>query len=91
MVGRLNRRVGAHGQAVQDERVQALKVEALEADARHGYAHDKGQSQWEAERIDPGSKVVVSPGQGARDEQLIRRLLEDGAQRLDNRQFAPGI
>jgi hypothetical protein len=77
--------VGEHGAAFHDERVQHLKVAALEADERHGYAHDKGQSMWEAEVIDPESKFVVSHVQGQRDERLIRCLLEDSAKRLADR------
>lgn len=86
VVRRLNRQVAEHGEALHDERAQDLRVEALEADERHGYAHDKGQPQWEAELIDPVSKFVVSHVQGPRDETLIRRLLSDGASRLANPQ-----
>ncbi len=85
VVRRLNGKVGDHAQAFHDERVQALEVIALEADERHGYAQDKSQPQWEAEVIDPVSKFVVSHIQGPRDKALIRRLLEDAAQRLANR------
>jgi IS1 family transposase len=85
VVTRLNRKVGSHAEAFHDERVQDLDVVALEADERHGYAQDKSQPQWEAEVIDPVSKFVVSHVQGQRDETLIRRLLEDAAQRLANR------
>jgi IS1 family transposase len=85
VVRRLNRKVGDHAQAFHDERVQELDVIALEADERHGYAQDKSQPQWEAEVIDPVSKFVISHVQGRRDETLIRRLLEDAAQRLANR------
>jgi len=85
VVQRLNKTVGFHAEAFHDERVHDLNVVALEADERYGYAHDKSQPQWEAEVIDPVSKVVVSHGQGRRDEELIRRLLEDAAQRLANR------
>jgi IS1 family transposase len=85
VVRRLNRKVGDHAEAFHDERVQALEVIALEADERHGYAQDKSQPQWEAEVIDPVSKFVISHVQGRRDETLIRRLLEDAAQRLANR------
>jgi IS1 family transposase/transposase-like protein len=85
VVRRLNRRVGEHGKAFHDERVQHLEVAALEADERHGYAHDKGQSMWEAEVMDPESKFVLSHVQGRRDERLIRGLLEDSAKRLENR------
>src|SRR5581483_7777893 len=86
VVTRLNRKVGVHAEAFHDERVQDLKILALEADERHGYAQDKRQPQWEAEVIDPASKFVVSHMQGQRDEALIRRLLEDSAKRLANRQ-----
>ena len=85
VVKRLQVKVGVHGEAFHDERVQELEVVALEADERHGYAQDKSQPQWEAEVIDPVSKFVVSHVQGQRDEALIRRLLEDAAQRLANR------
>jgi len=86
VVTRLNRKVGSHAQAFHAERVQGLEVVALEADERHGYAHDQSQPQWEAEVIDPVSKFVVSHVQGQRDEALIRRLLEDAAKRLAHRQ-----
>ncbi|MHB8628381.1 MAG: IS1-like element transposase [Aggregatilineales bacterium] len=85
VVRRLNGKLGAHGEAFHDERVQQLEVEALEGDERHGYAHDKAQPRWEAELIDPVSKFVVSHIQGKRDECLIRSLLQDGANRLANR------
>lgn len=85
VVRRLSQEVGEHAEAFHDARVHNLEVVALEADERHGYAHDKSQPQWEAEVIDPVSKFVVSHVQGRRDETLIRRLLEDAAQRLANR------
>jgi IS1 family transposase/transposase-like protein len=85
VVTRLNRKAGRHAETFHDERVQDLEVIALEADERHGYAHDKSQPQWEAEVIDPMSKFVVSHVQGQRDEVLIRHLLEDSAKRLANR------
>lgn len=86
VVTRLNRKVGRHAEAFHDERVHDLEIIALEADERHGYAHDKSQSQWEAEVIDPVSKFVVSHVQGQRDEVLIRCLLEDSSKRLAHRQ-----
>lgn len=81
VVTRLNRKVGIHAEAFHDERVQGL-----EADERHGYAHDKSQPQWEAEIIDLVSKFVVSHVQGQREEALIRRLLAYSAKRLAQRQ-----
>ncbi len=85
VVRRLKGKAGDHAQTFHDERAQDLEVMALEADERHGYAQDKSQPQWEAEVIDPVSKFVVSHVQGPRDEALIRRLLEDAAERLANR------
>jgi IS1 family transposase len=85
VVRRLNGKVGLHAEAFHAERVHDLEVMALEADERHGYAHDKKQPQWEAEVIDPASKFVVWHVQGRRDEALIRRLLEHAAERLANR------
>lgn len=87
VVRRLNEKVGNHAEAFHEDRVHNLHVVALEADERHGYAHDKSQPQWEAEVIDPESKFVVSQVQGRRDEHLIRCLLEDAAQRLANRHY----
>jgi IS1 family transposase len=82
VVRRLKRKTGIQAKAFHDERVHSLDVVALEADERHGYAIDKQHPVWEAEVIDPTSKFVVSHVQGARDEPLIRRLLEDAARRL---------
>jgi len=81
-VRRLNWRFGEHGQAFHEARVQAVQVETVQADERHGYAGDKGQPAWEAELMDPVSKFVISHVQGRRNEQLIRALLMDGASRL---------
>lgn len=84
-VRRLNQRLGAHGAAFHEARVQDVQPAALEADERHGYATRKGQATWEAELLDPASKVVLSHVQGRRNEELIRRLLSDGDARLRNR------
>lgn len=84
-VRRLNQRLGAHGQAFHDERVHDIQVQTLAADERHGYVADKGEPAWEAELMDPASKFVLSHVQGRRNEELIRRLLTDGASRLADR------
>jgi len=86
VVTRLNRKIGVHAEAFHDERVQALAVVAREADERHGYAQDQSQPPWEAEVIEPVSKFVVSHVQGQRNAALMRRVLEDAAKRLVNRQ-----
>jgi IS1 family transposase/transposase-like protein len=84
-VRRLNGRLGRHGQQYHDQWVQNIEVEALQADERYGFAGNKQQPAWEAELIDPQSKFIVSHVQGRRNEELIRRLLTDGAARLRNR------
>ncbi len=86
VVRRLNQRLGEHGEAFHDEKVQEVEVEALTADERSGYVKDKGQPAWEAELMDPVSKFVLGHEQGRRTEELIRRLLTDGASRLLNPQ-----
>lgn len=84
VVSRLKGKVGEHAEGFHDEHVQNLEVSAMEADERHGYAHDKSQPLWEAEVIEPQRKFVLSHVQGRRDERLIRRLLEDAASRLED-------
>jgi transposase-like protein len=86
VVTRLKRRLGQHGEGFHDERVQQVKVAALEADERHGYAHDKRSPCWEAELIAPVSKLVLAHQQGVRDQALMERRLRDGAARMYNRQ-----
>lgn len=81
-VRRLNRKGGQHGQRFHEENVQSLKVTDIQADERHGYAETKSQPAWEAEVIDPKSKFIISHVQGKRDEELIRSLLTDTAQRV---------
>jgi IS1 family transposase/transposase-like protein len=84
-VRRLNQKVGTHGQKYHEQEVQDVTVTELQADERYGFAGSKEQPAWEAELMDPQSKFIVAHVQGARDESLIRRLLEDGAARLHDR------
>lgn len=81
-VKRLKKRVGDHAQAFHEASVQEIEVDSLQADERYGFAGTKTQPIWEAELIDPASKFVISHQQGPRNQELIRRLLEDGASRL---------
>jgi IS1 family transposase len=81
-VERMNRMVGRHGQAWHEQEVRELQTTSLQADERHGFAGNKKQVVWEAEVIDLESKLVVAHEQGARDEALVRRLLEGAARRL---------
>ena len=84
-VRRLNGKIGKHGQQIHEQEVQDVVVTELQADQRYGFVGSKGQPVWEAELMDPASKFILTHVQGARDETLIRRLLEDGAARLKNR------
>ena len=84
-VRRLNGKVGRHGQQYHEQEVQDVAVTELQADERHGFAGNKQQPAWEAELMDPKSKFILAHVQGARDEELIRALLEDGAARLHDR------
>jgi IS1 family transposase len=81
-VRRLARQLGKHAGRFHDERVQDLTVTAIEADERWGFAGSKQQQLWEAEVIDPKSRLVVERCQGARDEALLRQLLERARNRL---------
>ena len=84
-VRRLNKRSGRHGEQYHDEKVQDVEVESLQGDERHGYVKQKSQPAWDAELMDPKSKFVRSHVQGRRNEELIRHLLQDGANRLMDR------
>jgi IS1 family transposase/transposase-like protein len=84
-VRRLNKRAGQHGEQYHDEKVQEVDVENLQGDERHGFVAQKSQPAWEAELMDPKSKFVLAHVQGARNEALIWRLLQDGANRLADR------
>ena len=85
VVRRLNKVSGKHGRLFHEERVKDLEVEALEADERYGFSEMKGQPAWEAEVMDPKSKLILAHEQGRRDEALIRRLYADASKRVANR------
>lgn len=84
VVNRLSRKVGQHGKQFHDEHVQDVEVQALEADERYGFSRTKADPAWEAEMMDPDSKLILSHQQGRRDEALIRRLYADTVERLTN-------
>lgn len=86
VVNRLSRKVGKHGKLLHDERVRDVEVSALEADERHGFSASKQQPAWEAEMMDPASKLILSHQQGRRDEELIRQLYQDTVKRVANPQ-----
>jgi transposase-like protein len=85
VVQRLNRVVGHHGQRYHEAQVQGVEVRALQGDERHGFCATKQGVMWEAEMMDPQSKLVLSHVQGRRDEGLIRRLYADTAGRVAQR------
>ncbi|MCB0141750.1 MAG: hypothetical protein KDE50_17725 [Caldilineaceae bacterium] len=60
VVNRLSRKVGQHGKLFHDDRVQDVAVQALEADERHGFSQSKEVPAWEAEMMDPESKLILS-------------------------------
>lgn len=81
-VRRLAGQLGRHAERCHDARVENLTATALQADERWGYAGSKRQQLWEAEVIDPKSRLIVERTQGPRDENLLRRLLEKAHDRL---------
>ena len=85
VVQRLQAELGRHGQRFHEARVQAVAVKAVEGDERHGFSGTKQTPAWEAEMLDPQSKLVLAHVQGPRDEALIRQLLAETAQRVANR------
>lgn len=82
-VRRLAKRLGKHGQAFHDEKVVNLPSTALQADERWGYVTNKGQQVWEAEVIDPATRLVVERSQGKRDESLLEAVLRGTHKRLN--------
>jgi IS1 family transposase/transposase-like protein len=85
-VRRINKRAGQHGKRFHDEKVQGVDARNVQADERHGFVKEKTCPSWEAELLDIERKFVISHVQGARDEALIRALLEDSAFRLSSPQ-----
>lgn len=81
-VTRVLRRLGNHSQVWHAERVLDVVVDSLQADERHGFVRDKRTPAWEAELLDTASRFVLAHTQGPRDEKLVRRLLQQGADRL---------
>ncbi|MEZ4633278.1 MAG: IS1 transposase [Deinococcales bacterium] len=85
-VRRLAKRLGKHGEGFHDEKVMNLGSTALQGDKCWGYVAEKSQQVWEAEVIDPASRLVVARAQGERDESLIRKVLTTGKKRLSRPQ-----
>lgn len=81
-VTRYLRRLGEHSQYWHELNCRDVVVDSLQADERHGYVGRKRQPWWEAELVDPESRFVLAHVQGPRNETLVRRLLQQGADRL---------
>ena len=71
-----------------DQRVQQLASTSLQADERWGFAGSKREQLWQAEVIDPATRLVVAFATGVRNQQLIGssesvlQVLQDAASRL---------
>jgi len=85
VVQRLNRVVGQHSRRFHDAQVQQVEVAALAADERYGFSGTKLEPMWEAEVMDPQSKLILAHVQGRRGEELIRHLYQETVQRVTNR------
>lgn len=81
-VRRLARRLGKHGQGFHNEKVVNLPSTALQADERWGYVGHKRQQVWEAEVIDPATRLVVERARGKRDESLLESVLTGAKERV---------
>ncbi|MDE0528925.1 MAG: IS1 family transposase [Truepera sp.] len=65
-----------------DQRGQQLASTSLQADERWGFAGSKREQLWQAEVIDPATRLVVAFATGARDERLMEQVLQDAVSRL---------
>ena len=81
-VRRLAGQLGRHGQRFHDAHVKDLTATALQADERWGFVGRKAQQLWEAEVIEPASRLIVERAQGERNKALLRRLLKGAQRRL---------
>ena len=87
-VRRLSNRLGMHAEQFHDQHVHRLSSTSLQADERWGFAGCKQYQLWQAEVIDPATRLVVSFATGERNEQLIEQLLRGAAARLS---FPQGV
>ena len=73
---------GRHAMDFHDQHVQQLSSTSLQADERWGFAGSKQHQLWQAEVIDPATRLVVSFATGRRNEALIEQVMQDAAARL---------
>ncbi len=87
-IRRLAVRLGQHASCFHNQRVQQLASTSLQADERWGFAGSKREQLWQAEVIDPATRLVVAFATGVRNERLIGssesvlQVLQDAVSRL---------
>ena len=87
-IRRLAIRLGQHADPANpslrfhDQRVQQLASTSLQANERWGFAGSKREQLWQAEVIDPATRLVVAFATGVRNERLIERVLQEAVSRL---------
>ncbi len=81
-IRRLASQLGWHAELFHDQRVQQLASTSLQADERWGFAGSKREQLWQAEVIDPATRLVVAFATGVRDERLMEQVLQDAVSRL---------
>ena len=85
-IRRLASRLGGNAERFHDQRVQQLTSTSLQADERWGFAGSKREQLWQAEVIDPATRLVVAFATGVRNERLIEQVLQDAVSRLSHPQ-----
>ncbi len=81
-IRRLAIRLGQQAKKFHDQRVQQLASTSLQADERWGFAGSKREQLWQAEVIDPATRLVVAFATGVRNERLVEQVLQDAVSRL---------
>ena len=81
-IRRLASQLGRQAKQFHDQRVQQLASTSLQADERWGFAGSKREQFWQAEVIDPATRLVVAFATGVRNERLMEQVLQDAVSRL---------
>jgi len=81
-IRRLAIRLGQQANCFHDQRVQQLASTSLQADERWGFAGSKREQLWQAEVVDPATRLVVAFATGVRNERLMEQVLQDAVSRL---------
>jgi IS1 family transposase len=75
-------RRGQHSKLFHDQHGQGLSSTSVQADERWGFAGSKREQLWQAEVIDPATRLVVAFATGRRNETLIEQVMLDAVARL---------